>query len=165
MPRRNSPRDVFKHIDMTATEVRKGMTTPCWPWTGGLSASGRPYFNVDGKKVLAYRLVYELVTGDVLGDRIAMHQCDNEICCRHDHIKPGDHQQNMDEMKERERHGLPHHVVTAIRTLSTGGRTHKEIAALYGIGRSTVTEIVNKVNYGGVAPSKERSSKDTQGEG
>lgn len=148
MRHKNRPHDVFKHIDMTATEVSKGMTTPCWPWKAGLSSSGRPYFEVNGKKILAYRLSYELTTGDVLGDRIAMHQCDNEICCRPDHIKPGDHQENMDEMKQRERHGLPKHAVNAIRKLATEkGRSHQEIADLYGIGRSTVTEIVNEVNY------------------
>jgi hypothetical protein len=98
-----------------------------------------------------YRLVYELVKGDnALEGKIARHTCDNEICCNPNHIVPGDHQQNMDDMKERERHGLPHHTIRAIRKLATDGRTHAEIADLYGIGRSTVTEIVNRTHYGHV---------------
>lgn len=147
MAKRNKPADVFKHIDMTATALFGQCTTPCWPWKGALSANGRPYFQVDGKKVLAYRLSYELVTGEVLGDRSALHQCDNEVCCRWDHVKPGTHQENMTEMRERERHGQSAHVVRAIRKLAASGVQHQQIADLYGIGRSTVTEIVNEVNY------------------
>lgn len=139
---RNKPTDVFKYIDMS------GGPDACWPFTGKVNNKGRPYFAVGGVKHLVYRLVYELVHGvDALKDKIARHTCDNEICCNPRHIVPGDHQQNMDDMKERERHGLPHHTVRAIRKLAAIGRTHVEIGELYGIGRSTVTEIVNRVHY------------------
>jgi hypothetical protein len=140
----NKPTDVFKFIKM-------GNKDECWPFTGKVNNKGRPYFAVAGTKHLVYRLVYELVKGDnALEGKIARHTCDNEICCNPNHIVPGDHQQNMDDMKERERHGLPHHTIRAIRKLATDGRTHAEIADLYGIGRSTVTEIVNRTHYGHV---------------
>jgi predicted XRE-type DNA-binding protein len=152
----NKPTDVFKHIDMTATEIRPGMSTPCWPWKGGLSKSGRPYFTINKKKILAYRLVYELMTGQELGDKVARHKCDWEICCRGDHIEPGDHQDNMNDMKERERHGLPHHAIRAIRKLAAAGTmTQQEIANLYGIGRSTVSEIVSGVHYAHVSEDEQ----------
>jgi hypothetical protein len=139
------------------------MDTPCWPFKGALSKNGRPYVQIDGKKYLAYRLSYECVHGlGSLDGKIACHQCDNEICCRPDHIKPGDHQKNMDEMKERERHGMPHHAVRAIRKLASQGRSHQEIADLYGIGRSTVTEIVNGVNYSHVDGDNNETSNTDQ---
>jgi hypothetical protein len=94
----------------------------CWPFKGKLNSKGRPYFTVDGEKFLAYR-------------------------CNPKHIVPGDHQANMNDMKERERHGMPHHVVRAIRKLATKGMTHQEIADLYGKGRSTITEVLTDVNY------------------
>ena len=51
-------------------------------------------------------------------------------------------------MKTRERHGLPHHTINAIRKLAKEGKaTHKDIGELYGIGRSTVTNIVNGDRY------------------
>jgi hypothetical protein len=138
----NKPTDVFKYVDMS------GGHDACWPFTGKVNNKGRPYFTCDGKKHLVYRLVYELVKGEgALKDVIARHKCDNEICCNPNHIEKGDHQQNMNDMKERERHGLPHHTVRAIRKLGSIGRTHEEIAELYGIGRSTVTEIINRTNY------------------
>lgn len=144
MPYPNQARDVFRSIDMS------GGATACWPFKGALNSKGRPYFTIKGKKHLAYRLAYELVNGeDSLEDVIARHTCDNEKCCNPKHIVKGDHQDNMNDMKERERHGLPHHTIRAIRKLASldNGPTHQEIGDLYGIGRSTVTEIVTRKNY------------------
>lgn len=139
----NKPTDVFKFIDMS------GGATECWPFTGVVNNKGRPYFSCGGKKHLAYRFVYELVHGQgSLEGEIARHKCDNEICCNPAHIEKGSHQDNMNDMKERERHGLPHHTVRAIRKLAqTKGVRHEDIAERFGIGRSTVTEIVNRVSY------------------
>ena len=142
----NKPTDVFKYINM-----HDGDRNMCWEFTGKVNNKGRPYFACGGKKHLVYRLVYELVVGDgKLEGVMARHTCDNEICCNPYHIVPGDHQQNMNDMKERERHGLPHHTVRAIRKLGDAGISHKVIADRFGIGRSTVTEIINRDNYGHV---------------
>lgn len=138
----NKPTDVFKYIDMS------GGKDVCWPFTGKVNNKGRPYFTCGGKKHLVYRFVYELVHGEgALDGFIARHTCDNEICCNPHHIVKGDHQQNMNDMKERERHGLPHHTIRAIRKLGETGVTHKSIADKFGVARSTVTEIVNRDNY------------------
>ena len=138
----NKPTDVFKYVNMS------GGADECWPFTGKLNNKNRPYFACDGKKHLAYRLVYELVNGvGTLDGVIARHTCDNESCCNPRHIVKGDHQDNMNDMKERERHGLPHHTVRAIRKLGALGISHRTIADRFGIGRSTVTEIINRDNY------------------
>ncbi len=144
MPYPNQARDVFRSVDMS------GGRDACWPFKGKLNGKGRPYFTVSGKKHLAYRLTTDLVKGEeYLKDQIARHTCDNEVCCNPSHIIPGAHQDNMNDMKERERHGLPHHTVRAIRKLASkqDGQTHAEIGELYGIARSTVTEIVTRKNY------------------
>jgi hypothetical protein len=141
---RNKPHDVFRLVDMTSGPES------CWPFKGKLNSKGRPYFTADGTKYLAYRLTYELVNGwGTLDNVIARHTCDNEKCCNPRHIVKGDHQENMNDMKERERHGLPHHTIRAIRKLAAkeNGPSHADIADLYGIGRSTVTEIVSGVHY------------------
>lgn len=120
----------------------------CWPFTGKVNNRGRPYFACNGKKHLVYRFVYELVNGQgTLDGVIARHTCDNEICCNPKHIIPGTHVDNMNDMKERERHGLPHHTVKAIRNLGALGVTHKSIGDRFGIARSTVSEIISGVHY------------------
>ncbi len=148
MPRRaNKPIDVFRYINLHGNDK-----SVCWEWTAGLGGrpnDKRPYFTIDGSRRLAYRIVYELVNGaEIAQGALIRHTCDNRICCNPDHLVMGTHQDNMNDMKERERHGLPHHTVRAIRRLLAtellDGRnqyTHKEIAERFGISRQEVTEI------------------------
>jgi DNA-binding XRE family transcriptional regulator len=142
--RKNQEVDVFRFINM-----HDGDNTVCWEWTGALGGRDkRPYFTVNGTKVLAYRLSYRLMHGTAIpDDKVARHKCDNKICCNPWHIEEGDHQENMNDMKERERHGLPHHTIRAIRRLLNAGRTHQEIAELYGVSRQTITAINNDERY------------------
>ena len=144
MARRNTPSDVFKYINM-----HDGDRTVCWEWEGSLGGRDkRPYFQYNGKKVLAYRLVYHLVTGSAISDNlVARHTCDNKVCCNPEHIIPGSHQDNMDDMKERERHGLTHHSVRAIRRLLKQGRTHQSIADQFGVSRENITAINTRRTY------------------
>lgn len=141
MSKKNKKLDVFKHVDMS------GGPDACWPWTLAANGQGRPYFTVDGEKILAYRLVYELITGEELGDLIIRHTCDNSICCNPSHHVPGTQDENIADMQERERNGLPAVVVKPIRRLADAGTPHETIAELYGIARSTVTGIANRTYY------------------
>ncbi len=137
MPRKNLPTDVFKHINM-----HNGDTNVCWEWTGKVNKKdSRPYFTVEGKRRPAYSVVLELHSGELPKGRLATHSCDNRTCCNPSHLSWGTHQDNMDDMVERERHGLPKTVVRAIRKLRIEGRTQSDIAELYGISRETVSAI------------------------
>lgn len=153
MPKANSLNHVFTKIDMSAGP------DACWPWqggtggvsrkmrTGGAAATSkeRPYFHYHGRKLTATRVVYELVNGVTLSHLdVIRHKCDNSLCCNPAHMEVGTHFDNMQDMVERDRHGLPHHVVRRIRVLlARGGKTHREIADLYGVDRSIVTRIAN----------------------
>lgn len=144
MGKSNKPTDVFQHIDMSGGE------DACWPWkrgTGGGTGRGkaRPYFQVDGKKWIVYRLVWKLVKGEDLPEDVLLcHKCDNSICCNPKHLEKGTHQDNMDDMVKRDRHGLPSHTVRRIRIqLIKGEMTHAEIGEMYAVSRSLVTRIAN----------------------
>tara|TARA_Y100001938_G_scaffold135396_1_gene196987 strand:+ start:802 stop:1227 length:426 start_codon:yes stop_codon:yes gene_type:complete len=133
----NKPKDIFKHINMHG-----GNKDECWEWKGRLNPKdGRPYFTINGLRRPSYAIVLEATTGEAQEDRIARHNCDNPICCNPYHLVWGDHQDNMNDMKERERHGLPKIVVKAIKKLIEQGKTQSEIAELYGISRETVSSI------------------------
>lgn len=138
----NEPNGVFAHIDMS------GGPDACWPWlrgTGGGTGKSkpRPYYQVDGVKHIAYRLVWELVTGTPLKpDEFLCHQCDNSLCCNPKHLKIGTHEDNMSEMVARDRHGLTHVTVRRIRwMLATRELTHQEIADMNETSKSTVGRI------------------------
>lgn len=145
--------DVFKFIDM------KG-ENDCWLWTGGLvGRDSRPYFSVDGKKLLAYRIVYELAKGKVLTSGVLMrHICDNRICCNPNHLVEGSHDKNMQDMKERERHGMPHHTVRHIKKLILQKIPYSVIAERYGCSKSAISEIANGRAYAHVHLQDERYS-------
>lgn len=143
----NKPTDVFKKINMHGGDI-----TPCWEWLGGHTGEGRPCYDLHGKKVTAYKLVYELFHGvKVPAAQLIRHKCDNGGCCNPHHLELGSHQENMDDMKKRERHGLPAITVKAIRKLleqaainkakGVAYETHDEIAEKFGVDRSTVGRI------------------------
>lgn len=151
MPRTNEPVDVFKFIDMRGTD-------DCHHWLGtwgGRARDKRPYFMAGYRRMVAYRWVYELVHGVILApDQSILHSCDNGGwpvgCCNPEHIRLGTHDENMTDMKLRERHGLPATVVKAIRTLLSQGRTQAEIATLYGVSRETISALATGRVYGHV---------------
>jgi hypothetical protein len=137
MPKRNEPIDVFQLIETRGPDE-------CWNWKGRSISKDRPYFHLNGSKVVAYRVVFDLMNPEKLKpDEVVRHKCDNPMCCNPAHLERGTHVQNMQDMVDRDRHGLPKTVVRAIRRLLEEGRTHKAIADLYGVSRETVTAINN----------------------
>ena len=150
----NQPVDVFKHIDMS------GGPEACWPFTGGLNSEGRPYFQVDGKKILAYRLTWELFTGEQLGDRLLRHKCDNQVCCNPRHGEPGNHDENMNDMKTRERHGLTHHMIRVIKKQISLGFKDEYIASMTGLTRETIRDIRLEKNYAHVKMEGDKDASE-----
>lgn len=144
--KRNKLIDVFKH-------VRMGAPDECWPWEASRSNKGVPYFQVDGRKRVAYAVVFELVHGPLLPGEVVRHTCDRGSgrtefsCCNPKHLERGTHSQNMEDMKRKHRHGMSHYVVRAIRKLASDGITPAEIAKRYGIGESTVRDIVSEKTH------------------
>lgn len=143
----NKPTDVFKYIDMHG-----GNPEPCWEWKRHAKGGGRdnrPYFDVQGKKYLVYRLVWMLYKGkDFLPDNIMLrHKCDNPRCCNPHHVEEGTHQENMDDMKVRERHGLTHHAVRAIRKLLANGESCASVARKFGVSRTNISAIKRGLTY------------------
>jgi hypothetical protein len=147
VPRYNVPSDVFKYIDM-----KGGDNDKCWPWKNTVnSKDGRPYITIQGKRRPSYVIVLECFSGTKqTKGQMARHSCDNKICCNPHHLSWGTHQDNMDDMVERERHGLPKTVIRAIKRLLHEGGLHKDIANLYGVARETITAIHNGRTHKGV---------------
>jgi predicted XRE-type DNA-binding protein len=105
--------------------------------------------------MISYRCVYELVHGVKLStDELIRHTCDNGAepigCGNPTHLVRGNNVENMDDMKERSRHGLTRNVVKAIRRLLDLGRRQEDIAELYGISQSSVSAIALRKVYAGI---------------
>jgi hypothetical protein len=140
----NRPTDVF-------TKIKMGGEDECWDYTGRWNERARNcYYRLGGKDVIPYRLVYELVHGiELRSDQLILHSCDNRRCCNPRHMRIGDHAENMQDMRERERHGLPHHTVRAILKLCADfpDLTDAVIASRFGLSRRHVNNIRNGKRY------------------
>lgn len=154
MGRRNVAHDVFKYI-------RLGEPDECWLWIGGCNSKGIPYFSLDGKKVIAYRLVYKLVnpSWDIDNSReVLCHQCkdkegravDNPLCCNPNHVTPGTHVENMLQMVLRSRSGLTRDILYDILSINKEhpDMTHMQIATRItykhktNVSRQAVTDLL-----------------------
>jgi hypothetical protein len=87
--------------------VHPTLGTACWEWTGRTMPPDKgskyatkrlPYgqISVGGTKMYTHRLGYALQHGLAFLDSklLALHQCDNPKCVRHDHIQPGTNRDN-----------------------------------------------------------------------
>ena len=148
MPRKE-PVDVFQLYQIRGPD-------DCWPYIGsawgGQEREKRPYFMANARRMIAYRWIYELVHGVTLRpNQLVLHSCDNggypTGCGNPSHMRLGDVQDNSNDMKARQRHGLPATVVRAIRRLLAQGTTQVEIARLYGLTREAVSSIATERAY------------------
>lgn len=90
----NTPESFWARVDQSGE---------CWNWTG--NTNGR-YGRVEwkGRTVGTHRLAYELTIGTTIPDgQFVLHSCDNPLCCNPDHLRLGDHAENMRDRTERRR--------------------------------------------------------------
>lgn len=123
MGRSNVVTDVFNYIDTHDND-----SDVCWEWTGSLSGrDGRPYISIDGKKHLAYRIVYKLFHGELEDGKVVRHKCDNPKCCNPTHLESGTRSENELDKYRRDRSGYPHEVIKEMNRLFKLGMSYSAI--------------------------------------
>ena len=76
----------------------------CWNWTGYKMKNGYGQVNYNSKKIYIHRAMCEHYNGISPDDKpFVLHSCDNTTCCNPNHLRWGSPQDNMDDMKERNR--------------------------------------------------------------
>lgn len=138
------------------TKVDQRGPDECWPWTaatnehgyGVISAPGR----ANGPSLKAHRVSADLAGQDVTG-RVVRHRCDNPPCVNPRHLIVGTQSQNIADMYERGRarigsakgqSPLNEHQVAEIRRRAAAGEMQKVLAVEYGVGKMTISRIVNR---------------------
>jgi hypothetical protein len=79
----------------------------CWDWTGFIDNKGYGRVNAwigDRRRSQgAHRVSWFVHFGDIPDGLHVLHNCDNPICTRPDHLRLGTHQENMLDRKRRPR--------------------------------------------------------------
>jgi hypothetical protein len=130
----------------------------CWLWNGCIRSDGRGFTSYGReRKMLAHRLAWELTYGPIPEGVCVCHRCDNPRCVRPDHLFLGTQQDNLRDMRNKDRGAIPaprqgskHHKaklteadVLAIRQAYAEGETQIALARRYGVTGSNMCSIVN----------------------
>lgn len=86
------------------SKVRK--TKSCWFWRGKWNVTGYGMFQLVGRRVLAHRLAYEYTYGPIPKGKLILHSCDKPRCVYPEHLRVGDHRQNLLEAYARGLHKM-----------------------------------------------------------
>ena len=131
----------------------------CINWSKSLGHNGYAITTRNNKTYRAHRLVYcdyhNIDHSDIKG-MVVRHTCDNRKCINPEHLVIGTHQDNMDDMKKRNRtakgeaHGRAKLSEVDIKTIRDryirGSKVHGllAIAKDFGVAFQTVSKIVNR---------------------
>lgn len=132
-------------------------TNTCWLWKG-CTRGKRDHqhygaFQRGEKLWIASRASYDIFNGTIPDNMLVLHNCDNSLCVNPEHLRLGTHQDNMNDMKSRNRqasqsgenHGnnkLMEIDIMEIRILSGFSVSNVDIAKQFNISDGLVSMIV-----------------------
>lgn len=131
----------------------------CWEWTGHKTKLGYGRVNFKpGFTMLAHRVAYYLVHGNLPSDTLICHNCDNPGCVNPKHLFMGSHADNTADMMAKGRHryegfetGENHPSARLTKSQAQevflSDRPAKELAAEYGISATAIRYIWSGKNW------------------
>ena len=145
MPRKANILDKDFIISRCIIDEKSG----CWNWAMSRTSQNQngktmlKYGRTEhcGKKYMAHRLSYEIFLGEIPNGDQVLHQCDNMACCNPEHLFLGSQLDNMRDMASN-RHvfsKIMEKDIPEILRLRSEGRTQSEIAKIFGVHPSTIS--------------------------
>jgi hypothetical protein len=142
-PKHSLLKERFDHKSKANSE------TDCIEWVGTKNKGGYGLTKINGKTTHVHRAAYELVCGAIPDGLHVLHKCDNRSCINPSHLFLGTNQDNMDDRNTKGRqaclkgelNGCAKLTEGQVRDIRSDNRLHREIAADYGVVKSTVSAI------------------------
>ncbi len=139
----------------------------CWWWLGAKNDNGYGMVSDGryGKRKRAHRVAWELTNGPIPPGLFVLHSCDNPPCVNPAHLWLGTQADNMRDMDAKGRRRwedwFGHHQsgeankmaklaaaqVEEIRLLYPQGWGQRELAAMFGVSRPTISMILNRKRW------------------
>ncbi|KKN38039.1 hypothetical protein LCGC14_0757510 [marine sediment metagenome] len=160
----------YKCMDAHKFWARVKLGKDCWLWTGNTNTKGYGLVRVEGRRISAHRIAYELYFGKAVpAGRYVCHHCDNPPCVNPYHLYVGTPAQNSRDMVVRgraatgENHGtatrpervargskqglarLTENMVLEIR--NTSGKTQRALAKEFGVSQRTIFSILRRETW------------------
>jgi transposase len=136
-------------------KVKKAGDDECWEWQASCERSGHGKLRIGSTMVKAHRFSYELHVGPIPEGMCVLHKCDNPICVNPNHLWIGTRTDNNNDMvsKQRQRGAagernckakLTEKQVKEIRRLAGKGVSRTQLATMYDVSYSTISQIVRE---------------------
>lgn len=129
-------------------------TPGCWLWMGAKDSGGYGICTINGKNYSAHKLSWQWTNNKpVPAGQVLLHTCDTPNCVNPKHLTPDTQINNvLDRVKKNRsakgknngRAKLKEKDVKKIRKLRQKGFTEGQIAKMFDIGRSTVSNILKQ---------------------
>lgn len=121
----------------------------CWIWTGGMFREEYGAFHANGKTFRAHRWSLENIGRKPIPEGLMVrHLCNTTACVNPDHLEPGTHRQNMDDViAARTRKGDRAKITAAdavrIREMHANGMVQVAIGAAFGVSAKTISLVLS----------------------
>src|SRR5574343_958612 len=150
----------FTPKDVTRFWSKVDRRTPdeCWNWKTGKFSNGYGQFYLKGQGLGSHVFSYHLAKGDI-GTLYVLHKCDNRACVNPNHLFLGTQMDNVQDKIQKGRaqsmngESNPKHILTAAQVemirsrYASGGILQRELAAKYGVARTTIGSIIVNRNW------------------
>lgn len=127
----------------------------CWEWQGKTNKYGYSQVKYKGKYRYVYALAWFLVKG-AFSKLNLLHSCDNPKCVNPNHLREGTHQDNMQDMVNRNRQAKGEKIWTSkltttqvmeIKTLISNRIPLRQIAETFGVTWFCIYDIKREKNW------------------
>lgn len=104
----------------------------CWIWLGAVLKDHYGHIKAGPRSVTTHRVSYLAVNGPIPRGKVIRHTCDERRCCNPAHLVVGDHEDNtqdiIDRQRNRSRRKLTEEEVKLAREMWTAGATKRQVA-------------------------------------
>ncbi len=130
----------------------------CWLWLRGLDTTGYGVLKVVGRDEKAHRASWEMHNGPIPQGSKVLHRCDVRCCVNPEHLFLGSQADNIRDMMAKgrgpdskgERNANSKITAAQAYAIRNSTLTLRELAAIYPIKKSMLSNIKLGKNWGGV---------------
>ncbi len=130
----------------------------CWVWSASKAGKGYGQIKIPKtrKQVYAHRLSYMIHKGEITEGLDVCHTCDNPSCVRPSHLFLGTREDNLQDMKSKDRHlkgsrnnqsKLTDEKVRQIHKMNLSGLSQMKIAKSFNVSQGTIWKILKGLRW------------------